>query len=206
MTERIKRAWEHFERALPALGRPDVSLAPPATEADLVALEATVGEELPPEVRAFWSVHDGELPRNAGLAAGFCFVSVEEARKVLADWASTRVKLGADLKSLDRESRSHPPNAIQRKYSLPGWIPILRDHEGNYVGIDLAPGPAGHCGQVINFGRDEEEKYVFFPSVVELLEWLGGELEAGRIVYDAEDGIVLHTRGRLVSALPAPQE
>ena len=59
-------------------------------------------------------------------------------------------------------------------------MPSLSDDEGNHIGVDLNPGPAGTVGQVINFGRDEEKKHVLFPCVVALVEWLAEAIEAGR--------------------------
>ena len=202
MSEQMAAAWARFDRALSKLSRKGIALAPGASPTQLKEFEDDSGLVLPEAVRAFWTTHNGEQPRDAGLAAGFCLLSLTEARKVLKDWAEVRESLGRDLMAMDRDSSSHPRNAIQRKYSLPGWVPLLKDHEGNYVGVDLDPGPAGTVGQVINFGRDEEDKFVLFPSVVELINWLAQELEAGRIYYDEEDGVVRHAEGRLPAAVP----
>ena len=78
----------------------------------------------------------------------------------------------------------------------------------HYVGVDLEPGPRGTTGQVINFGRDELDKFVLFGSVVELLEWLAEEFERGRFVLDEdEDGMAIaHVRGRLIAAMPKPDQ
>lgn len=116
-------------------------------------------------------------------------------------WAAARTKLGAAARDLDCACSSHPAKAIQRKYSLPGWIPLLRDGEGNAIGVDLDPGPAGVIGQVINFGRDEDDKYVLFSDVSELINWLAREVAEGRIAYDAKDQVVRHVEGRLVAVL-----
>jgi cell wall assembly regulator SMI1 len=186
---------------LPGLGASRAGLAPGASAADLAKFEARTKLVLPAEVRAFWRGHDGEKPRDAGLAGGFLFLSSSEAAKAVEVWKATREELGSELKALDRPARSRPPKAIRRVYSSPGWVPLLSDREGNHVGVDLDPGTAGVAGQVINFGRDEEEKYVLFPTAVELLEWLASELEAGRIVYDKAERRVKHVGGRLVGVL-----
>ena len=64
------------------------------------------------------------------------------------------------ISTLLARQTSQPPNAIQSAYAHPGWIPIARDWGGNYLAVDLAPGPAGRWGQVIIFGRDYDCKYV----------------------------------------------
>ncbi|GAA6025575.1 hypothetical protein JCM11491_005996 [Sporobolomyces phaffii] len=70
---------------------------------------------------------------------------------------------------------SFPPGWVKRKYSHPGWLPLLTDRCGNYIGVDLdPPSPAqahdqgqksyGQAGQVIAFGREIDEKVVLFPG------------------------------------------
>jgi cell wall assembly regulator SMI1 len=196
----VVEGWERFEHALPKLGV-RAALAQGASEAALADFERVTQLTLPDAVRAFFRTHDGQTSTEAGLASGFYFVSLAEAQKLLNDWSATRTKLGDGIKELDRACSSNPPKAIQRKYSLPGWVPLLRDNEGNAIGVDLQPGGAGTSAQIINFGRDEDDKYVLFQSVSELLDWLATELESGRIQYDRDDKVVRHENGRLVAAI-----
>ncbi len=67
---------------------------------------------------------------------------------------------------------SVPENVVKCLYSNPKWIPIAHDHSGNYIGVDLDPAEKGVAGQIINFGRDENEKYVFANSLTQFLELL----------------------------------
>jgi len=196
----VNETWARFQAALPNLGSADAALAPGASEAALEAFEVATQLSLPTEVRDWFRAHDGQTG-EAGLAAGFHFLSLREVQKLLEGWAATRFQLGEGIKPLDNACSSRPPKAIQRKYSVPGWVPLVRDGEGNAIGVDLDPGPSGASGQIINFGRDEDDKYVLFPSASELLQWLASELEAGRIVYDQIDEIVCHVNGRLVAAI-----
>lgn len=201
MEASVAANWLRLERALSTIAPPGVALAPGASESALVAFENATALTLPSDAREFFRQHDGQTSTKAGLACGFFFVSLSEAQKLLSDWATTRAKLGDGIKELDRACSSTPPKAIQRKYSCAGWVPLARDHEGNAIGIDVAPGPTGTVGQIINFGRDEEDKFVLFASVNELLDWLAIELEAGRIAYDEVDGVVRHRSGRLPAAI-----
>jgi cell wall assembly regulator SMI1 len=198
----MRRAWARFEQALRSRGIATGGLASPAASSELEALEAEVGGAFPQELRQHWQVHDGEAGDFIGLAGGFRIVPTAEARKICSDWAAVRQRLGSELKELDRATSSHPPQAIRRKYSLRGWVPVLRDHEGNYVGVDLDPGPEGTRGQIINFGRVEDDKRVLFDSIVALMEWLAQEVEEGRIVFDEVEQRVRHVSGRLVAVVP----
>lgn len=201
MADGTAAAWVRLERALPNLGIPGVTLVPGATPAAVAAFETAINVALPTEVAELFHGHDGQSSTEAGLAGGFYFVSLREAQQLMTNWADTRAQLGEGLRDLDRACRSQPTKAIQRKYSLAGWVPLLRDSEGNAIGADLDPGPNGAIGQIINFGRDEEEKFVLFANATELLGWLANELEANRMVLDPHDKVVRHVNGRLVAAI-----
>lgn len=80
-----------------------------------------------------------------------------------------------------RGMSSFPEGWVRRRYSHPGWLPLLTDRCGNYIGVDLDPPPPlpssskgssssrsgrayGQPGQVIAFGREIDEKVVLFPG------------------------------------------
>ena len=81
---------------------------------------------------------------------------------------------------------SQPPNAIQKVYAHPAWIPMVRDWGGNNLAIDLAPGPAGKWGQVILFGRDYDCKYVVARSWSAFLATVADDLNSGKSWVDEE--------------------
>lgn len=66
---------------------------------------------------------------------------------------------------------STPKGAIKKKYFHTKWIPLLSDFGGNYIGIDLDPDTEGTKGQIIIFGRDEEDMMVLSNSWEEFLDW-----------------------------------
>lgn len=66
---------------------------------------------------------------------------------------------------------STPEGAIKKKYFHIKWIPLISDFGGNYIGIDLDPDSNGVKGQVIIFGRDEEDMIVLANSWEEFLDW-----------------------------------
>ncbi|SMR56631.1 unnamed protein product [Zymoseptoria tritici ST99CH_1A5] len=93
---------------------------------------------------------------------------------------------------LDKQD-SQPPNAIQKAYAHPAWIPLARDWGGNNIAIDLAPGPAGRWGQVILMGRDYDCKYVISRSWSAFLATLGDDMHTDKWFID-EDTLELKLR------------
>ncbi|SDB89510.1 SMI1/KNR4 family protein [Williamwhitmania taraxaci] len=65
---------------------------------------------------------------------------------------------------------STPVGAIKKMYFNPKWIPVFSDHGGNYIGIDLDPDTNGINGQVIIFGRDEEDMFVLSNSITDFFD------------------------------------
>ncbi|KAF2750200.1 cell wall assembly and cell proliferation coordinating protein [Sporormia fimetaria CBS 119925] len=83
---------------------------------------------------------------------------------------------------------SQPANAVQKAYSHPAWIPLARDWGGNYLACDLAPGPAGHWGQIIIYGRDYDCKYVVARSWSHLLAMVADDIGSDKVHIDEETG------------------
>lgn len=73
---------------------------------------------------------------------------------------------------------SYPEGAIQRTYFHLRWVPIIQDHGGNYIGVDLEPGPSGHWGQIIVFGRDEHDMFVLADDWEGFLDLILGLIES----------------------------
>lgn len=79
-----------------------------------------------------------------------------------------------------------PPNTVQKTYAHPAWIPLVRDWGGNNLAVDLAPGPAGHWGQIILFGRDYDTKYVVARSWAAFLGIVADDLNSGKWFVDED--------------------
>lgn len=89
---------------------------------------------------------------------------------------------------LDKQ-QSQPPNAVQKAYAHPSWIPMARDWGGNCIAIDLSPGPMGKWGQVILFGRDYDTKFVIARSWAVFLASVADDFGAAdKIKVDEESG------------------
>jgi cell wall assembly regulator SMI1 len=72
---------------------------------------------------------------------------------------------------------SLPEHAIRKKYFHNKWLPLFSDYGGNYIGIDYDPDINGKKGQVINFGRDEEEMIVLADSLENFFDFILSELQ-----------------------------
>lgn len=83
---------------------------------------------------------------------------------------------------------SQPPNAVQKAYAHPAWIPLARDWGGNYLATDLAPGPTGTWGQIIIFGRDYDCKYVVARSWGAMLAMVADDLSTDKVHIDEDSG------------------
>ena len=88
--------------------------------------------------------------------------------------------------SLMAAQDSQPPNAVQRAYVHPAWIPMARDWGGNNICVDLAPGPTGKWGQIILMGRDYDCKYVIARSWSAFLASVADDLSTDKWFIDDE--------------------
>ena len=172
-----------LEREVPASF---ANLAPGASEADIASLEQTLGLTLPEPVKAVWRLNDGQ--KKTMLADGedaatpciptLSFLSTKAVARIWKDWAEVRKSSGAEL---DAGTRSAVPGVVKALYSSPGWIPLwAHPSSADYVGLDLDPGEKGQPGQIINFGRDEDEHFQFATDFDDLLSFLLEEVRAGR--------------------------
>ncbi|KAL0070633.1 Cell wall assembly regulator [Marasmius tenuissimus] len=135
---------------------------------DLAQIELQFGFPLPAVVRESYLVVDGqEAESAAGCAEGLFFgLTLLPLEEVLEEWRFWREvdedpSTGANLQ-LRQHMDSIPPGWIRKDYSQRGWIPLIADKAGNYVGVDINPGEGGVPGQVIVFGRDFDTKVVLY--------------------------------------------
>lgn len=156
----------------------------------LMDIEAQMGLQLPAAVRDSYLVVDGqEAESAAGCSEGLFFgLTLMPLDDVLEEWQFWRgvdddPATGANPR-LRALQDSIPPGWIRKEYSQRGWIPLVTDKAGNYMGIDLSPGESGEAGQVIIFGRDFDTKVVVFrgEGYAGWARWLSSfadELESG---------------------------
>ncbi|WVQ81032.1 hypothetical protein IAT38_003139 [Cryptococcus sp. DSM 104549] len=158
----------------------------------LAAFEAELGCPLPRAVRESLLVADGQdfestsnIAGSGGLFYGLYFLPLEEVMREWAFWRHAELDPAAGTNAAVLATMaSVPPHWIRSRYACKGWVPLLSDRTGNYVGVDLDPGANGAWGQVIVFGRDFDRKCVLWRGDGEggWGKWLAAfveELESG---------------------------
>lgn len=147
------------------------TLNPPADPILLAQFEAELGCPLPPPVRDSFLIADGQdleasnANGTGGLFFGLHLLPLEE---VVSEWQFWR-QAEHDPSSGQNEAvlatmASVPPGWIKSQYACRGWLPLVTDRSGNYIGVDLDPGQGGSWGQVIIFGRDFDRKCVLWKG------------------------------------------
>ncbi|TKH08610.1 SMI1/KNR4 family protein, partial [Bacillus wiedmannii] len=135
----------------------------PATIEEIQYAESEMGIAFPDELRNLYLAHNGEDKSGPGLFFGLPFLSLDE---VLDEWRIWKRIEEDDFFNFD--AFSIPTEYIKERYVNHNWIPISKDYGGNNLGIDVDPDEKGKVGQVINFGRDEEVKYVIANRISDL--------------------------------------
>ncbi|BGP48907.1 Cell wall assembly regulator [Rhodotorula kratochvilovae] len=136
----------------------------------------------------FWRAleHAGGLS-GPGLAGDAFGASVSGVRGGRAHPYEREEEDGGERGSEAEGMGAFPEGWVRARYSHPGWLPLLTDRCGNYIGVDLDPPPPspssptspthvapgapgakartyGQPGQVIAFGREIDTKVVLFPG------------------------------------------
>ncbi|KAG9004267.1 Cell wall assembly regulator [Tulasnella sp. JGI-2019a] len=153
-------------------------------------VEMELGLPLPSAVRDSYLICDGqEVESSAGCSEGLFFgLTLLPLEDVLEEWRFWR-EVDEDPSTGSNDNlrsvmQSIPEDYVRREYSCRGWLPLVTDRAGNYLGVDLHPADQGSYGQVIVFGRDFDTKVVMWRGEGEggWGRWLSGlvdELENG---------------------------
>ena len=71
------------------------------------------------------------------------------------------------------------------------WIPITSDQCGNLECIDLAPGPRGTHGQIIDFDHETIDRTVISDSFGDWVADYVREVVAGAYLYSEDHGFLM---------------
>lgn len=184
----MQETWNRIEQRLWRLGCLEaMQLRPGAAAAELAALEQHVGLTLPPALKLFLQIHDGQ--DGFGLIHGQQLLSVAGIATAWDNWrALDEEEMNADCAEF---MRSEPEGFIKPEYCNCAWLPLTHDAGGNHIGLDFDPGPLGSSGQVIVFGRDEDTKCLLAASFEAFVEscavWLERAAWNGKYLAPADD-------------------
>lgn len=186
----MKTVMERLEKWLDA-HLPEIlgDLAPGCSDAAIAEFESIVGRPFPESLKQLYKLHDGQHgAANSGPFYGLSFLSLAAAKTHWESWKDIIDEWSPEeMTEASAFCTSGSSGAIQTLYANRYWIPFAFDYGGNHLGVDLDPGERGTLGQVINFGSDEEDKYVVATSVDTFIEWLVDQLESGNFAIREED-------------------
>nr|WP_281378783.1 leucine-rich repeat domain-containing protein [Paenibacillus phyllosphaerae] len=166
------------------------ALRPAASIEDIRGAERTMGVEFPAPLRELYLLHDGEEADGTGLFWGLRFLPLDEVVSSWHTWSDLEEAYGAM-----GDHYSVPSGWIKESYINVQWIPFAEDGGGNHLGVDLDPDEQGLNGQIINFGRDEQMKYVIARNLTDFLQFLRDELKNGRYTVERDDIDVMWNYG-----------
>ncbi len=191
-------AWEKYKKALKAKF-PDVinNLNNGASDNEINLAEKEINVKFPEQLRALYRENNGDNSKMlCGAVMGFHFYSLNEIVSNYNDWKNVYEDYIKDPSAFDEFQDSEPDGYIKKQYVNLKWIPICDDAAGNHIGIDLDPDKLGKVGQIINFGRDEENKIVIAHDLNSFIERMTRIVNSSHFALDEYDGekvIVLNT-------------
>ena len=148
------------------------------------------GRPVPDDLAAVLRVCDGAgfhavLPVSGGMygEAVLTFASVAE---ILADYRTQR-DLTAIGEFADCEPEDTAPG-VRETWWDEGWLPFGGDGGGNLLCLDYHPAPGGTPGQVLTHDHETGEHALEASSLTAFLEAGAAALEAGRFVWDEDEG------------------
>ncbi|MGX5817243.1 SMI1/KNR4 family protein [Chitinophaga lutea] len=160
MTSTLTAIFSALRRDYPEL---ETAMYPPAPELLIAHAEHVSGLHFPDALKRLYRLHDGETG-NGGLFFGLPFLPLEESLSEWQAWQGTGI-IGTPLYSV-------PAGHIQETAASSHYWPLSRDNAGNFIAVDLAPGPKGTPGQIISLGRDEPVRYVIATGIAPLLSFM----------------------------------
>jgi cell wall assembly regulator SMI1 len=183
----MEATWQRLEKWI-ALHLPDLqtSLVVPASDAEIKAAEEELNLTLPDDFKASLKVHDGQSESaETGLWFGFVPLPLDKILLEWRQWQEIADEIGDEMQNSERNT-SAPAGCIKCQYVNAKWIPLCHDYGGNFIGIDLDPGPKGVVGQIINFGADEDDKFIIAQSYGAFLQNIADQLDADNFRLDEE--------------------
>jgi len=168
----------------------------PASIKEIESVEEKVGVKFPVEFKELYLAYNGQKGEiNTGPFYGLTFLTLDQMYDEWESWA-TIVDNDGENEFLSDLCSSHVKGAVKSDYANKKWVPFAYDGGGNFLGLDFDPSDRGTSGQVINFGADENVKYILGSSFSEFVDWYVDQLEKGnyRIDNSSDTGPSFNTK------------
>ena len=144
-----------------------------ASEDEIRDVEAKMGLNFPEDLRNLYLDNNGDdMEAICGVLLGFHLFDLDDLyyqwegwKDIINEWTPEEIENTAI-------NTSEPDGFIKKRYADLKWIPLCDDGSGNHIGVDLDPDVKGKVGQIISFGRDEDDKYVLADSLNAFFERL----------------------------------
>ncbi|MEV1246867.1 SMI1/KNR4 family protein [Nonomuraea sp. NPDC050022] len=173
------RLFHSYRRLMARILGYEEELPEPASEEDLAAVEDRFGVTLPPDLRALYGIADGDGDLINALFDRHPWLSLAEIGDQDDEWFD----IGREWQYEPWRRTvfdAQPPNTVLRSSLRLGWIRFAFDTGGNWLAVDMDPGPNGRPGQVISVGVDYTTEPTYIAdSVTTFLRRLVEALERG---------------------------
>ncbi len=187
----MRNEWKYLESWFSAKWPEIIPDLNPGCDPDAFEkVESEMDIGLPDSFKEFYMIHDGQKADDyIGMFYG---ASLLPLAKILEQWRIWTAKIeeygNERMKELfDQYQISLMPGKVKAAYANKKWIPFAAFLDSNYIGLDFDPESEGDVGQVINFGREEEQKSVLAHSFDGFIDRFIGELEKGEIVFSKKN-------------------
>ena len=173
----MSAAWMRIEKWLAEHAPASASgLNPPASAAAIAAAEKAMGVTFPDDVRATYLRHDGQAPDSPWIFEGWEWLSLE---RMVEEWQVWKGLLdGGDFEDTDGDGDG---DTVRSDWWNPGWIPLTYSGGGDHHCMDLAPGPQGENGQIIEMLHDDGNRQLLASNFSEWIAAYADRLEAGEL-------------------------
>jgi cell wall assembly regulator SMI1 len=173
----IEAIWKQIE-AWYAANAPQqlAQLRPPSTDQEIASLETLIGLPIPADYRASLMRHDG-----GGFMYGSSYLNVGWVKQVwqrMNTWSE-------DGRFAEFEPADSSGMKFQPVWWSAKWLPVAEHRARTITCLDLAPGPEGMVGQVLQSEpQDDGPRATRWNSFSEFLDQYRSDLQSGKYYVD----------------------
>lgn len=180
----MEQVWQRIEAWLSANAAPiAVGLNPPASARELADTEQLLGVPFPEDVRASYLRHDGQTFDSPWMMDGWEWLSLGRIRDEWKVWKD--LLDSGDFAGIQSDADG---SMVRNDWWNPAWIPLTYSGSGDHHCLDLAPGPRGTVGQIIEMWHDDGSRPVLSDCFRTWLTNFAEALERDELVLSEEFG------------------